>query len=258
MRIKLFYNKTAQQNAAYYFDKAKEDEKKIEKIENVIKELSKKLESLSNERNLASKIEVNKIESKEWYSRFLYFITSSNKICVIGRNADQNELLVKHYFNNRDLFIHADIHGAPVAILKDGVDDSYESKLEAAQFEASYSNAFEQGLAAVDVYALKREQISKSSEDGYLPKGSFLMHGEREWFRSVELALFFYNDNNKLNIIPYLKRQHLNINIKGVLVKPGSMLKEHAAKKIADYIQLKDIDIIYRRLPKGSYSLELL
>ncbi len=41
-----------------------------------------------------------------------------------GRDASQNEELVKKYMGGQDLFVHADVHGASVVIVK-GKDRAY-------------------------------------------------------------------------------------------------------------------------------------
>ena len=58
------------------------------------------------------------------------------------------------------------------------------------EFAAAYSKAWSLGLATVDVYAVRPDQLSKQPPSGeYLPKGSFMIYGQREWFRDVELKL---------------------------------------------------------------------
>ena len=53
-----------------------------------------------------------------WFERFLWFITSENFLVIGGKDAHQNELLVKKYMDKGDLFLHCELHGAAVCILK--------------------------------------------------------------------------------------------------------------------------------------------
>jgi len=39
---------------------------------------------------------------------------------VSGRDAQQNELLVKRYLRAHDLYVHADLHGAATTIVRNG------------------------------------------------------------------------------------------------------------------------------------------
>lgn len=46
-----------------------------------------------------------------WFERFHWFISSENYLVIGGRDAQQNELLVKRYLNKGDAYVHADLHG---------------------------------------------------------------------------------------------------------------------------------------------------
>ena len=81
------------------------------------------------------------------------------------------------------------VFGASVTILKKGESASPEVREEAAAFAGAFSKAWERGASTVNVYALKREQVSKSKEKGSLGTGSFLLSGEREWHKNLALEL---------------------------------------------------------------------
>ncbi|KFM27516.1 Nuclear export mediator factor NEMF [Auxenochlorella protothecoides] len=53
-----------------------------------------------------------------WFERFHWFISSENYLVVSGRDAQQNELLVKRYMKKGDVYCHADLHGASSTIVK--------------------------------------------------------------------------------------------------------------------------------------------
>jgi predicted ribosome quality control (RQC) complex YloA/Tae2 family protein len=55
---------------------------------------------------------------KRWFQRFRWFETSDGILVVGGRDAGQNEELVRKYLGGGDTFVHADVHGATVAIVK--------------------------------------------------------------------------------------------------------------------------------------------
>lgn len=121
-----------------------------------------------------------------WYHRFRWFETSDSALVLGGRDAGQNEELVKRYMEGRDTFVHADVHGASVVIVK-GATERWD---EVTQFAASYSGAWRAGHLEADVYAVRPEQVSKTPEPGeYVARGSFIVRGERTWFRSVPLAV---------------------------------------------------------------------
>ncbi|MGB9177452.1 MAG: ribosome rescue protein RqcH [Methanoregula sp.] len=123
---------------------------------------------------------------KLWYHRFRWFITSDGVVVLGGRDASQNEELVKKYLTGGDLFVHADVHGASVVIVK-GRSDKMD---EVVQFAASYSGAWRSGHFSADVYSALPSQVSKTPESGeFVSRGSFIVRGERTWYRNVPLAV---------------------------------------------------------------------
>jgi hypothetical protein len=133
-----------------------------------------------------------------WYERFRWFHTSDGFLVVGGRNADQNEELVKKYTERGDLFFHAQAHGAPVTILKAtgpseaarDVDIPDSSREEAAQFAVSYSSVWKAGQFAGDVYMVTPDQVSKTPESGeYIEKGSFVVRGDRTYYDDTPVGV---------------------------------------------------------------------
>jgi hypothetical protein len=123
---------------------------------------------------------------KMWYHRFRWFLTSDGIVVLGGRDASQNEELVKKYMGGQDLFVHADVHGASVVIVK-GKTGHMD---EVAQFAASYSGAYRSGHFSADVYSVLPSQVSKTPESGeFISRGSFIVRGERTWYRNVPLAV---------------------------------------------------------------------
>jgi hypothetical protein len=123
---------------------------------------------------------------KLWYHRFRWFVTSDGVVVLGGRDAGQNEELVKKYMAGGDLFVHADVHGASVVIVK----GKTEHMDEVAQFAASYSGAWRSGHFSADVYSALPSQVSKTPESGeFVSRGSFIVRGERTYYRNVPLAV---------------------------------------------------------------------
>ena len=130
----------------------------------------------------------------DWYERFRWFHTSTGYLVIGGRNADQNEELVKKYMGNHDRFFHTQAHGGPVTLLKaagpsesaEPVDWDDQTLREAAQFAVSYSSDWKDGRGAGDAYMVEPDQVSKTPESGeYIEKGSFVIRGERTYFEDV-------------------------------------------------------------------------
>jgi predicted ribosome quality control (RQC) complex YloA/Tae2 family protein len=135
----------------------------------------------------------------QWYERFRWFHTSDDFLVIGGRNAEDNEEIVKKYLDRGDLFFHTQAHGGPATVLKatdpsESYDEDTEipdrSRREAAQFAVSYSSVWKEGKFAGDVYAVDHDQVSKTPESGeYLGKGGFAIRGDRTYFEDTEVGV---------------------------------------------------------------------
>ncbi|NLA39456.1 MAG: fibronectin-binding domain-containing protein [Methanomicrobiales archaeon] len=176
-RVKIFVHETIEQNIGRYYDQIKKFKKKktgaLAAMERTITVKPRKKEQLV-------------LQKKRWYHRFRWFMTSDGVLVIGGRDASQNEELVRKYMEGGDLFIHADVHGGSVVIVK-GATEHLD---EAAAFAASYSNAWKAGHFSADVYAARPDQVSKTPESGeYVARGSFIVRGERQYFRNTPVGV---------------------------------------------------------------------
>ncbi|MEL4305641.1 ribosome rescue protein RqcH [Methanococcoides sp. LMO-2] len=179
--------KTVPQNAQTYYEKAKKLTKKrdgaLRAIEDTKVAMQKREKKVSKRRKAFFK--------KHWYDRFRWFFSSDGFLVVGGRDADTNEELVKKYMEKRDLVFHTQVPGAPITIIKTEGKDIPETTLEeAARFVVSYSSVWKSGQFSGDCYWVKPEQVSKTPESGeYLKKGSFIIRGERNYYRDVPVGV---------------------------------------------------------------------
>jgi len=212
MRIKLYLNKSVHDNAAAYYELAKDARKKREGLTKAIEETKKELEATKKKQSKDGKAVKVKRE-KQWFEKFHWFKTSSERLVVGGRSAQQNDLVFSKHMDDVDLFFHADIQGGSAIILKDGVNASEEELLETAQFAASFSNAWKNANAAVDVYAVKKEQVSKHSHGGFIPTGAFAITGERRWFKSTKLGVRvgIGKETKLAEIVPAVSKRTLDL-----------------------------------------------
>jgi len=176
-RVKIFVHESLEQNAGRYHDLIKKFKKK-------------KAGALTAMATIVPRKETKRREfvplKKLWYHRFRWFITSDGVVVLGGRDASQNEELVKKYMAGGDLFVHADVHGASVVLVK-GKTGRMD---EVAQFAASYSGAWRSGHFSADVYSALPPQVSKTPESGeFVARGSFIVRGERTYYRNVPLSI---------------------------------------------------------------------
>ncbi len=258
MEITIDFTKSAQENADVYYKKSKKHAQKRAGAEQAIKKLEKRLKGAAAPTK-SVKRDVIETVKKEWYEKFHWFFTSKRMLVIGGKDAQQNDLLNSKHFEEMDLFFHANIFGASVMILKGGADADKESKEEAAQFAACYSSAWKEGLTVVDVYSVRRNQVSKSTGKGAIAAGSFLLKGEREWYRNMALSLVFFKKESRLNAVPeiclYRLKERGEAPDEYVIVRHGREKKSDAARKILDALDLSDMDALMQQLPSGTFSI---
>ncbi len=188
--VNLDIRKTVPQNAQEYYEKVKKFNKKkegaLKAIDNTKKAMEKK--AVANPR-AGKKLKVYR--KRHWYDRFRWFVSSDGFLVVGGRDADTNEEVFKKYIEKRDLVFHTQAPGAPLTVIKTGGKEIPESTLqETAQFAVSYSSLWKAGHFSGDCYWVKAEQVSKTPESGeYVKKGSFIIRGERNYFKDVPLGV---------------------------------------------------------------------
>ncbi|VVC04952.1 Uncharacterised protein [Candidatus Burarchaeum australiense] len=237
MKIDLSTRKTMNENAARYYEESKTQRAKADGVRKAIadtqrrlSELEEKIERRKAELLVQQQRPVKLRREKKWHEKFHHFTTSDGFLVVAGGDAKQNETLVAHHLEPADLFMHAEIHGAPATIIKDGQNAPERSLLEAAQFSASYSSAWKNELAAVDVYAVKPDQVSKTSHGEFVPKGGFMISGERQWFKHTKLGL-------RLGIgeegVPFAEPESKNSSPTILLQPGGTKEKGELAKELA-------------------------
>ncbi len=244
--IKLF--KPLHQSASDYFNNAKEVKKRIEGATIAIIQTEKEIEKESKLHAQAQK-NVKVKREKKWFEKFHWFYTSQNRLAVGGRSAQENDRVFKTYMEDNDLFFHAEIQGGSAIILKDGINASEEEKKEVAQFAASMSNAWKNANASVDVYAAKKDQISKASHGGFIQAGQFAITGEREWFRNVPLGIIIGKGPEGLECVPSNSKRKIE---KPTHLVPSRTGKEKGgiASSLAKYYDTHP-DFLLELLPNG-------
>lgn len=175
--VKIYVHESIEQNAGRYYDQIKRFKRKLTgaraAMEKEIHRPVKKASGYSKPKN-------------RWFHKFRWFQTTDGTLVIGGRDAGQNEDLVKKYLEGGDTFVHADIHGASVVVVK-GNTERWD---EVVRFAAAFSGAWRSGFSTADVYTARPNQVSKTAESGeYLSRGSFVVRGERQWFKDVPLEV---------------------------------------------------------------------
>uniref|UniRef100_H2YKU7 Ribosome quality control complex subunit NEMF n=1 Tax=Ciona savignyi TaxID=51511 RepID=H2YKU7_CIOSA len=107
-----------------------------------------------------------------WFEKFLWFISSENYLVIGGRDAQQNEIIVKRYLNQG--------HPIPPKTLN-----------EAGTMAICHSAAWD-AKVVTSAWWVRREQVSKTAPSGeYLTTGSFLIRGKKDYLPPSYLVYGF-------------------------------------------------------------------
>ncbi len=290
MKLNLFLNKSIEENAEVYFEKAKKARKKLEGVEKAIEITKKKLEKEEALKEIKEKERKEKEEAKKllkakrkkfWFEKFRWFITSEGNFVIGGKDATSNEILIKKHTNKEDLVFHTDLAGSPFCILKHNKsrennpdnkpseEFSGKEKEEVAIFTASFSRAWAQQLSFLEVFYVKPEQVSKKARAGeYLGKGAFMILGKTNYIGAklglsigtITKEISINIDNNFIPMKGMLMVGPLSAVKtyceKHVELSPGKLKKSDSAKKIKSSLSLKEsIDEILQLIPTGGCSI---
>jgi len=186
---------TAQANARRYFVQKKsaavKERKTVESGTVALKSAEKKTKQHLKEMSKIATI--NKARKVYWFEKFFWFISSENFLVIGGKDAQQNELLVKRYMKPNDVYVHADLHGAATVVVKNPTSDPVPPKTlnEAGQFAVCFSAAWDSKVLTA-AYWVKPDQVSKTAPSGeYLTVGSFMIRGKKNFLPPSHLIMGF-------------------------------------------------------------------
>lgn len=244
--LELDINKNVNENANSYFEQAKKIKKKIKTIEDMLDKGVKVTSKNSDEKE-------EKTKKKKWYEHFRWFYSEKNFLIIAGKNANQNEKIYKNIMKENDLFMHAEIVGAPFTVIKNGKTADENTLNAAAQFAGSYSRAWKFGSSSVDVYHVTQEQLTKKTSGEYVKKGGIIILGERVWYKNISLCLCLGFYKGQLVCFPELCGHLLE---KPIYIVPGKRDKENLAKEISKQLKV-EMDEIVSLLPAGDSDIKI-
>jgi len=257
MEIEIDLNKTIEENATSYFEKSKLARKKINGLKKAITITQK----IAEKKIVVTKKEIKK---QKWFEQYRWFFTSDGLLVIGGKNASQNEEIVKKRMDKRDVYFHAEVYGAPHCVIK--LSDSKltsvpeQSMNEAAQFAVTFSKASETGQSSADAYSVKPDQVSKRAPSGTsLGAGAFMIYGERNWFWTTPLSCAIgYLSNEKILMsgpLSAVKRKCIHV----FELKMGTVEKNKTAKILQEKYKEKGLEFsneeILSLLPNGKFEV---
>ena len=184
MKITLDLRQSVDENAQRYFEAAKKARKKAKGAEQALEEWRAKLAAEPapvKEKTVKKRAR----RKKEWFEKFRWCISSDGVLLVGGRDASTNEMLIKKHAEKGDVVFHTDMAGSPFVIVK-GKDVPEATMEEAAQFCASYSRAWRNGMSSLEVFHVAPDQVTKEANPGeFLPKGAFMIRGKTTYHKPL-------------------------------------------------------------------------
>jgi len=257
VKIKIDLTKSIEENASLYFEKAKKAKKKLSGALEAVKKSKEKLETLKKEQKLEEEKAKEKKpkRKKEWYEKFHWFYSSEGFLCIGGRDATTNEIVIKKHTDPKDIVFHTEMAGSPFFVIKTkGKTPGQETLNQAAQATASYSKAWKLGITSVEVFYVAPDQVTKEAKPGeFVPRGAFMIYGKKNYIRTdLKLAVGIKNNQIIGGSVDSVKANA----DKFVIVIQGREKTSAAAKKIRHKLGGGDIDDIIRMLPAGGCEIE--
>ena len=287
-------SKTVHQNAQRYFEEARVQKNKAKGAQEALDKTERSRERVEKrvaKEAASGKLRAAKRARRFWFEKYRWAVVSGGHLLIGGKDAKGNDVLVRKHLSTRDLYFHADLHGAPSCSLKlkdglvesnaqqgivpdgvsslqisqvlgEGMEDAREldgSVLsEAAQVAVCWSRAWGGGGAAATAFHVRSSQVSKTTETGEsLSKGSFVVRGERNWHRGLplELAIGLAVVNGVPMPVSGVPGTISGICDRWARVVPGREKKESIANKISKSTGLAQEDVL-SCLPPGGCALE--
>jgi predicted ribosome quality control (RQC) complex YloA/Tae2 family protein len=262
MEIEIDLTKSVDENAGDYFNLSKKAKKKLEGARDALVRSKKDLVKLEKEEEKFMAIEIKKQAKKEkkreWYEKFHWFISSEGFLCIGGKDATSNEIVIKKHAEKEDLVFHTDMAGSPFFVIKNGQEAGEETIEETAQAVAVYSKAWKVGHSIADVFYVKSEQVTKEAQSGeYMSKGSFMVRGKTKYLHpKLEYSIGLLEDEKGDEIIGGPKTAIKKRTNKFVTIVVGREKKSSLAKKIKAKLKGGDLDDIIKFLPAGGGEIK--
>jgi len=186
------------------------------------------------------------------YKKFRWFYTSSGKLVVGGKNAEQNDVLLFLLKHSRKEYVvmHTAEPGSPFSIIVSETSKVTKQDMEeCAIFTGCFSRAWKLGKkqAVVDIFRaseLQKEKTMKTGTWGVLGKV------ER---RKVSLALVLTRQEKILRAVPEQTAE----NKKNIIFKiiPGKISKEDILAKIGTEFGSLNKEELLSALPAGGLKI---
>ncbi|MDO5853784.1 MAG: ribosome rescue protein RqcH [Thermoplasmata archaeon] len=254
----LDWTKGVDANASDLYQKGKDIGEKAKRADEALQvskdELAKLQKGIDREKALAA--ERAQPTKQFWFERYKWFVTTGGRLVMAGRDAHSNDNIVKKHLKDGDLYAHADVHGAPSVVVKDGAKASDEELRQACLFALAQSKAWIAALSEGGAFWVYPDQVSKTPNPGeFVPRGAFIVRGKRnyEYHLPMELAIgeIYHEGSRKVMCGPVDCFRDCE---KYLVVRPGKPKSGRKANEIAKRFDVPEEEIS-RIVPPGDLEV---
>lgn len=257
-QVTLDYSVSIDENANRLYSQAKELREKAagarEALEETRKAMAKReAKGLKDAQQTKDRMAPTK---RFWFESYKWFITSGGRLVLGGRDAKTNDQVVKKHLGDRERYAHADFHGAPSIVLKEGAEATDAEMREVCQFALCHSKAWNAGAAEGTAYWVLPDQVSKRPEAGeFAPRGAFIIRGKRNYEHHLPLEMVVaevqFEGARKVACAP---RESVSSEKKVVII-PGKTPRGKASSALARAFGVPEEEIS-RILPPGDMDFK--
>ena len=277
-QVMLELDATVHQNAQRYFESARKQKNKTSGAVEALAETERKLKRARKseaKQKASGKLNRLKRSKRMWFEQHRWGMIEGGHLLVGGKDAKGNDSVVKKHLANEDMYLHADLHGAPSCSLRssqgfaleerrpahlppdipayrlvDKLEDTALTKdklQQAAVLALSWSRAWNGGGAHGTVYSVKPAQVSKSAQTGeFVGKGAFVIRGQRTWYKDmdVRIGIGIIAVNGVPMVVSGTPAHILSVCQRYAILSPGLTKKDQLANKIYRTTGLSTDDLL--------------
>jgi len=255
--IELDYRRDVNENTQLLYQKRRKAQDQASKVEAALSETRNEMARAVKKAEKAAAHPKIKPTRQYWFEAYRWFVSSEGFLVIGGKDARSNESLVRKHLKGGDRYAHADVHGAPSIVIKDGARAGEQTLREACEFALLHSKAWSSKLASGSAYWVTPEQVSKTPESGeHVPKGAFIIRGKRNYYKDLRIRVAVgeveYEGHRKAmagpsSAVTARSRRY-------AVLEPGGISKEKLTGRLARILEVP-VEEVTRILPPGPFSV---
>lgn len=260
IEVKLDYTKGVEENASIIYARAREAKDKADRSTELIKETEDRISVLRKKDALeAQKARAEVKPTKRfWFESYKWFISSGGHLVLAGRDARTNDQVVKKHLTSADRYAHADVHGAPSVVVKEGSTATEEELAEACAFALVHSKAWNAGIREGSAYWVLPDQVSKTPDAGaFVPRGAFIIRGKRNYIHHIQMELVVgeIEHQGSRKVVCGPRSAISAISQKYVVISPGEQGRSKLSSSLAKELGVPEEEVS-RILPPGNVEVK--